>query len=178
MKHTIWSNGFEAIEELKEDIRQNYDQYNLEPDDEQAFWNLAYELSTEYLEDERVNLDCVITTDIILFADLGLWDGRRKGYRFLPSNNLKDVLNVCCGDYIDWYVDDNGEMIITDCHHDGTNRYIVRAVRNLSGKQIDNFYYKLNHGFTDKDMKHYTRRLGDYPAKVYGWKLRGGVHDA
>ena len=175
MKHTIWSNDYDQIEAIANDIKSEAIDEDEPMTDDEA-WERAYDLNNDYLDDERINLDIVIPTDIIVFADLGLWNGRRSGYKVLNSRNLKDVLDVCCGDYIDWFVNENGEMIITDCHHDGTNYYTVRAMRDLTDAQFENFSGKLWNGITEKDVKRYTRRLGDYPAKVFGWKLRGGVH--
>ena len=174
MKHVIWNNT-ETPEELFRDIMNNLDQYDIEKGDEASAWELAHEWNDDYLDDERANLDIDVGT-IIVFADLGLWNGHRAAYKILKSGNLRDCLNVCCGDYVEWYVDDRGDMIVRDTHHDGTNTYTFRALRDLSDTQEWNMYDKLSEGFTRRDVKRYTRRLGDYAAKVYGWKLRGGVH--
>ena len=174
MKHMIWNNT-ETLFEDHDDILANKDIYGIETDD--AAWALAYDWTECNLEDERANLDLEIDSDIICFANLGLWNGRRTAYKTLKSRNLKDLLDVCCGDYVEWFVDDSGDMIVRDTHHDGTNVYTFRAIRSgLTDNQIENFYDKLYDGITRNDVKRYTRRIGDYAAKVYGWKLKGGLH--
>lgn len=182
MKHRIWANTYDAVKAVADYLMANPGEVYGDCWDEDEniseadAWDYAQDDVSNWLEDERANLDIDIGADIIVFADLGLWNGRRTGYKTLKSRNLRDVLDVCCGDYIEWYVNENGEMIIRDSHHDGTNVYTVRALRDLSWAQLENFYGKLSRGLTTRDVKRYTRRLGDFPAKVYGWKLRGGVH--
>ena len=177
MKHTIWNNT-DMLQEDFDDIMNNLDLHRIEKGDEQAAWELAHDWNDAWLDDEKTNLDIDVGYPIVVFADLGLWNGRRTAYKMLGSQNLKDCLNVCCGDYIDWFVDDCGDLTVRDTHHDGTNTYTFRALRGgMSWEQIENFYDKLDReGITKRTVKRYTRRLGDYVAKVYGWKLPGGVH--
>lgn len=175
MKHMIWNNT-EWLEEDFHDIMNNLDQYDIEPGDESSAWELAHEWNDENLQDETTNLNVEVGT-IIVFANLGLWNGRHTAYKTLKSGNLKDCLSVCCGDYIEWFVDDSGDVIVRDTHHDGTNVYTFRALRKLTDTQIENFYDKLDYeGVDSKTIKRYTRRLGDYVANVYGWKIKGGLH--
>ena len=172
MKHMIWSNDYDAIKAIANDLLA------LEELEEEEAWERANDLNDEYLGDERVNLNIDVGYPIIVFANLGLWNGRHSAYKMLGSQNLRDCLNVCEGEYVEWFVDDDGDLKIRDTHHDGTNVYVFRALRGgLSDVQLDNFFDKLDYeGITSAGVKRYTRRLGDYAAKVYGWKLKGGVH--
>ena len=178
MKRMIWSNNYDAV---KEKVDFLLDENDALPEEERLTedeaWMKANELIMEDLHDERFNLDIDVGYPIVAFASLQLWNGRKPAFKQLDSQNLRDVLDICCGDYIDWYVDENGEMIIRDTHHDGTNTYTLRVMRGgMSVDQINNFWRKLWTGkLTWNGVKRYTRRLGDYPANVYGWKLRGGV---
>lgn len=40
-----------------------------------------YERNSEYLDDERMNLDIQLDKPILVIVDLGLWNGRYSGYK-------------------------------------------------------------------------------------------------
>ena len=124
-------------------------------DDPELVWESAYELNAEYLEDERANLNIEVGDEIIVLADLGLWYGRRR-------------------DYVTWFVDDRGDLMCRDIHHDGTNIYMYRAWKaETTDEQKRNFLQKIYDGkATRKDITRYTRKIGVYVADVYGWKVR------
>ena len=42
---------------------------------------LMYEINSDYLDDERSNLDIQQSRPILVVGDLGLWNGRRMGYK-------------------------------------------------------------------------------------------------
>ena len=50
------------------------------------------------LEDERENLNIEVGEEIIIIADLGLWDGRHQAYKLLNKTNIADCLTGTCGD--------------------------------------------------------------------------------
>ena len=159
--HIIWSNDVEHIEKLMED-------------DPELVWESAYELNAEYLEDERANLNIEVGDEIIVLADLGLWYGRRHGYKLIRKTNIADCLCGTCGDYVTWFVDDRGDLMCRDIHHDGTNIYMYRAWKaETTDEQKRNFLQKIYDGkATRKDITRYTRKIGVYVADVYGWKVR------
>jgi len=136
--------------------------------------NDPYGEDLDGLDDERANLNIDVGEEIIIIADLGLWDGRRQGYKLLHSTNIADCLSGTCGDYVTWFVDDRGDLMCRDCHHDGTNLYTYRAWRyGISEVQKENFLDKIYSGkVTRQDITRYTRRIGDKVADVYGWKVR------
>ena len=73
------------------------------------------------------NLNKHIDGVIMVFADLGLWYGRRQGYQILGSN-IADILHSQC-DEAEWYGDGyniRGRMI----HHDGTNYVLYRIAKD------------------------------------------------
>ena len=119
-----------------------------------------------YLEDERENLN--ITTDgrILVIADLGLWNGRRQGYKILGSR-ISDILSDD-SDYIEWYGDGHN-IKATASHHDGTNYYEYRVIRE--DRNIDNLLNAIYNGeeITRKKLNYYTKSLYSDVAKVYGW---------
>jgi hypothetical protein len=123
-RHIIWSN-----------INLDYDDWKagLEAEHPKMAENkrmaLMYETNDGYLDDEQMNLDIQLHREIIVIADLGLWNGRVTGYKMIDSGNIKDCLYSDC-DYSEWYVDKNGDLRCTAHHHDGTNRYLYRAVKS------------------------------------------------
>lgn len=127
------------------------------------------DMLAEYLEDERANLNVKLGAPIIVIADLGLWNGRRKGYKMINSGNIKDCLYDDC-DYITWYCDRYNFRAVA-CHHDGVNRYLYRELReNLTFAQRENFLYKLVHNEANERMiRRYTKSIRPEIAKVYGW---------
>lgn len=172
-KHVIWSNDYDVIEQLEKDIRENPDDFvaGYSDGDDGDFWAIAYQLNDDYLDDERANLNIEVGNEIIIIASLGLWDGRRMGYKELHSQNIRDCLIGTVGDYVTWYVDERGDLMCEDIHHDGTNFYTYRAWKgNMSETQRENFLDKVYRGVaTRDDINRYTRKIGPYIADVYGW---------
>ena len=165
--HLIWSNRELDYEDWKNELEAEY------PDlTENERINRMYELNSDYLDDERRNLSIQLSCPIIVIADLGLWDGRKSGYKEIQSGNIKDCLYSDC-DYNTWYVDKNGDFRCEAIHHDGTNHYLYRTYKDgVSDSQIENFKRKIYEGtVTRADINRITRRLGDEIGKVYGWEF-------
>ena len=135
-------------------------------------WDLAYEMNNEYLEDERCNLNIDVHSPIIAIADLGLWNGRRTGYKMIRSTNIKDCLSTDC-DYAEWYCDAHN-FRATMTHHDGTNNILYRMRKEgITEMQWDGFLYKIYTGKVKRsDITRYTKSLLPFIAEVYGWKYR------
>ena len=167
--YTIWSNEYNVIESIAKDMME-YDDI-LEWD---SAWDQACEVNAEALDDEKRNLDIDVGEEIIIIADLGLWDGRRSGYKELHKTNIADCLTGTCGDYVTWFVDDRGDLMCRDIHHDGTNLYTYRAWKpGVSELQKEKFLEKVYCGkVTRKDITRVTQRIGDKVANKYGWKVR------
>lgn len=90
--YRIWSNADLDYEEWKDWMEEEYPTLS---DDERVA--MMYEENGHYLEDERLNLDIQLSQPILVVADLGLWNGRRTGYKEIPSGNIRDCL------YSDYY---------------------------------------------------------------------------
>lgn len=99
---------------------------------------------------------------------VGLWNGRRMGYKEIPSGNIRDCLSGGY-DYTTWYVDKKGDFRCDDIHHDGINHYLYRVYKDgVSEYQKDRLKEKLYEGTaTRSDVTRITRRLGDEIGKVY-----------
>ena len=169
MKYLIWS-ARPDFEDWEADLKEQY------PDaSEDELYRIMCDTNYDYLDDERVNLNITLSEKIVCIADLGLWNGRRSGYKTL-TRNIAD----CLYSQYDptWFLDENGDLRCDDVHHDGTNHLLYRMWKpGISEWQKENFLSKIyQNDYTDADVKRYTRRIGDWIARVYGWKIRGGVH--
>lgn len=106
--------------------------------------------------------------EIIAIVDLGLWNGRRTGYK--DYAHLQDIMYSSC-DYEKIYVDGYGDLRKTEGHHDGTNTILYRQWKdNISDVQKDNFRNKCYEGcLTQADITRYTESLGKLFNEYYGW---------
>lgn len=166
-KYVIWSNLDLDLKNWRSDLEMEYPGGT-----EEEYFSLMHETNQEYLEDERMNLDIPLSMPIIVCADLGLWNGRKMGYQMIESGNIRDCLFSEC-DCNEWYVDRLGDLRCTAVHHDGTNRYLYRAVKeNVTEEQLGYLQEKIYYGrATRRDITRYTRRLGDEIAAVYGFDI-------
>ena len=166
--HIIWSNECYVRgdqEELFNELKFEYPEatkYDL--------YDLMNDINNEYLYDERINLNIDLHDNIVVIADLGLWNGRHYGYKEI-GNNIAECLYSDC-DFVTWYVDRYNNLCCTEIHHDGTNFLTYRVWKEgLSDTQKENFLDKIYEGkATSRDITRYTKRLGDYINQVYGWK--------
>ena len=167
IKHLIWTNDLDYERDWKEDLEAEYPDMTNDEREE-----LMYELNAGHLDNERINLDIPLKGEIIAIADLGLWNGRRMGYREINSNNVADCLySERDIDYSTWYLDERGDLCCDAVHHDGSNHICYREFKDeLSDTQKENFKYKVYRGkATRADITRYTRSIGKVVAKVYGW---------
>ena len=166
-RHVIWSNYDLDYEDWRDDLEAEYPE--LTEDQRIA---LMYEINGDYLDDERVNLNIQLSQPILVIGDLGLWHGRRSGYKEIESGNIRDCLYADT-DYSTWYVDKLGDLRCDAIHHDGTDHYLYRAYKDgVRESQIDLLKDKLYRGIaTRADVTRITRRLGDDIARVYGFSI-------
>ncbi len=75
-KYLIWSNYSLDYEDWREDLEAEYPELS-----EQEREEKMYERNSEYLDDERMNLDIQLDKPILVIVDLGLWNGRYSGYK-------------------------------------------------------------------------------------------------
>ena len=178
-KHIIWSNLNLDMEDWREFLEEEYPGRT-----EDEYYCLMHELNGGYLDDERMNLDKQVSTPIIVCADLGLWNGRKSGYRMIGSGNIKDCLGSGF-EGAEWYVDGQGDLRSTAIHHDGRNHYLYRALKeNVPDWKVERLQNRLYEGNASyADIAKVTRRLGDEIAAVYGFPIQkektgtGGMAD-
>ena len=139
MKQIIWS----SEDRLDDNARERYQEFQREVQDDNTYI-------------------------VMVFADLGLWYGRRQGYQILGSN-IADILHSQC-DEAEWYGDGyniRGRMI----HHDGTNYVLYRIAKDRD--EAERIAAKIYSGEIDEEgFRRRTRSLYPYVADVYGWKTR------
>lgn len=136
--------------------------------DDNDVWDRVYNEIGWSFDDEIRNLDVETEGDIIAIASMGLWHGRRLGYKILDKNNLKEVL--CCGNEgFNHLYYDGFNVYKKAIHHDGTNLIMFREVRpdvNIE-KLCDKIYN--NEEISNATLNRYTRSLRRYVKKIYGW---------
>jgi hypothetical protein len=175
MKRLIWQNYDVSVDDYEDFLNEEYPRIT----DEYEKQDLCDGINNDYLEDERVNLNKELNTGIVIYGDVGRWDGIRKGHRFVCGNdgntkvfaNLSDVLcfEKDC-ELAEWYVE-YGEIKTTQCHHDGTHELTYRALvydkDRISIYEIEDAFHK---NAADAIAK-YTRSLAPDVCEVYGWEV-------
>lgn len=170
-KRVIWSNIDLNIEDWKDGYKEYLEMSEIDdadPDDEEAIYEWMCETNDEYFDDEYVNLNKKLDGRILVIADLGLWNGRKQGYKILGTN-LHDILYSGTYDYTEWYGDGHNIRCTTH-HHDGTNHYLYRVIRE--DRNIDNLLNAIYNGeeITSSKLNYYTKSLYKDVANVYGWR--------
>ena len=135
-------------------------------------WSEHFQTSyNNWFRAEQDNLSVELDEKIIAIASMGLWNGRRNGYKEL-SYNLKDIFTVwdSCDDiklYADQYnVRGEGH------HHDGRNYVTFRRWANdvsdeNKERTLNALYYEKDE--VDKLIKRFTRSIRPDVKKIYGW---------
>ena len=112
---------------------------------------------------------CTLPSDIIVIADLGLWNGRHSASKRLP-NKLEETLYSDC-DYMKWYCDEN-DYRCDATHHDGTNHYLYRMWKeDIEEDEKEEFEDIIFRGYpTKEEIEKYTVSLRPVIANLFGWE--------
>jgi hypothetical protein len=165
MKRVIWSNYDLDIEDWRDGYKEcmGID----EPITDDDVYTFMEETNADYLDDERMNLDVETEGRILIIADLGLWHGRKSGYRILNNRNVNAVLQYNY-DYAEFY-GDGKDLRGTEWHHDGVNYYTYREIRE--DRDIDKLLNAIYNGeeISRQKLNYYTKSLYPYVAERYGW---------
>lgn len=166
-KHMIWNSVVDLDNWKSFFIEMELAQERVVPKDEAIY--LAQELNLLYLEDERRNLDIQLKNPILIISDLGLWNRRTPGYEIIESGNIKDILYSRVRDMREckWYCDGYNIRCI-EKHHDGTNFYLYREIRNV--ENISTLLERIQSGapISNSILNYYTCSIAKYVAQVYG----------
>ena len=120
-----------------------------------------------YFDDEVDTLNKELSNQILVIAELHLWDGIRSGFKIINSRNLNAIMYVGQGERKKVYVKGR-DIIMEDSHHDGTNIYTFRLIKDMD--KIHNLTDKIyNNNFSSKDISRYTTSMGNLVRAIYGW---------
>ena len=170
-KHTtIWKSygmyDLKELEELEHDTRENLKENGFEDYETVDVTDTMYEDIDMWFEDEQSNLYRKLDGRILAIASMGLWNGRRSGYKIL-GNNLNEVLTCGIGcDEKEVYCD-SYNVYATGYHHDGRNYVEFREIRE--DRNIENLTDKLYSGMpiTRREINYYTKSLKPYIKQIY-----------
>jgi hypothetical protein len=156
--------------DYKESDYQNYLRENELTETDLSFDEWVCDQMDVWLDSEMDNLN-IPTNTIVCIANLGLWNRKEENYRFC-GDNINSIFNYSMGDFVTFYAD-KYNVRCTDAHHDGTNYYIYRELKdNVSKEMFASAYDKLHEkGIkpTSKWLCRYTKSIRPKVAKVYGW---------
>lgn len=165
-KNVIWTSSLDF-----DDFNEYYKSLFPDESDEELIKRMYFD-NDENLSEVRSDLDFQFNQPILAIADLGLWNGRHKGYHLINSGSLKECFYSEC-EYVTWYIDRRGDLRCEATHHDGTNHYLYRVFKdNATDAQISNLTEKIYlNKVSRSDITRITKRLGDEIAAIYGFGI-------
>ena len=169
MKHLIYDN-FDMLEYDDEDLKTTIaerEEIESEEVTEDMLYSEKNDLYSDYFDDELDNLDIKLEGRIIAIASLGLWNGKKSGYK-IGSNNLNEIMTMGNEDYIEVW-SDGYNIHKKSAHHDGTNRLLFRMIRE--DRNIDNFTNKIynNEPISKNVLNYYTKSIEKDVRQIFGW---------
>lgn len=101
----------------------------------------------DYFDDQMANdydyfIDEYGQRDVMVLADLGLWNGRVQCSKFGKLASLMESM-VQDYNYI-YYNPENGTFVLKAIHHDGTNWYTIYPVTTKGLEYIQEHYYTMD----------------------------------
>lgn len=156
-KHVIWTSEVNTEDYAEYFEEMGYTKENGYSEDE------IYQIACDIVNDDyyatRANFDIKLDNNIVIVADLGLWNGRQHAYKVIGSN-LKNTLQsqINSMSEIEFYTD-GYNYCADEYHHDGTNHYVYRVLKD--GVSADKL--------TDKNVMKYTKSLKKTVNNIHGW---------
>lgn len=171
MKRVIWGNMNLDVNDWRNDYKEWLEINEIddrEPDDEDDIYDWMVATNANYLYDERMNLNIPTDGRILVIADLGLWNGRKTGYKILNGNISSILYDYDNAEYVEWYSDGHN-IRATAHHHDGTNYYLYREIRE--DRNIQNLLNAIYNGeeISRGKLNYYTKSINQYVKETYGW---------
>ena len=139
MKKLIYTTEVDeyALESAKECMEAN----EIDNITENDVWEWATEDNERWLGDERSNLDIPLDGRILVIASLGLWNGRKQGYKIIEERNVNGIFTIASfGGDIELY-GERGNIYAIARHHDGTNYYTFKALKEAT--EYDNLLNRI-----------------------------------
>ena len=172
-KHTtIWKSygmyDLKELEKFEKDVKEWLEEDAVENITEEKITDEVYFQIDMNFNAETSNLSKELNGRILCIADMGLWNGRRSGYKIL-GNNLNEVLTTGIGcDEKEIYCD-GFNVKAEGYHHDGRNYVEFREIREDTN--YDELLNKLydNQPVTRAEIRKYTKSLRPYVKQIYGF---------
>ena len=160
-KHNIFSTFIDL--EAYEDCEEFQDL----PEEQKYSW--AVEDNRFAMECEIASLDKIVPGIPVYIANLGLWNGRRRGYKTEScTKSIGEMLQKISynHDDFDWYCAD-GALNVAGYHHDGTNYYVLRYIPAAEKQEI---VEKILDGEVSLEfLLQHTKSLEPLVNEIYGW---------
>ena len=168
-KHTtIWkSYGMYSLEEMEHAEQSAKERLEEFEDTTTDVYDAIYEDIDMWFDDERLNLSKKLDGRILAIANMGLWNGRKAGYKIL-GHNLNEVLTSTIGcDEKEVYCDAYN-VYAEGYHHDGRNYVEFREIREDRdiNRLLDKIYN--NEEVTRREINYYTKSLRPYIKEIFG----------
>lgn len=172
-KNIIYSSLISIDEESKKEFIEEHKDTHPNIDswvEEKLYEEMAF-VNSLWLSDEKMNLDIPTKNPIICIADLGLWNGRKQGYRIL-GKNVNEIFTVFSGSIEDAEFYSDGYNICCDAyHHDGVNHYIFKELRPEYAHDAYKLIKATNKPWVSRFWQRRAKSILPYVAKTYGWKI-------
>lgn len=159
-QHTIYkTTGYMTNEEWEEAIN-NYKEEDGENYTEDQIETFVCDDNNLWYDDVKDNLNVPLDGKILVIANLGRWNGKFNGYKIL-NNNLNSILSNLGCDEVHYYSD--GKNIRAEgYHHDGTNYYLFREIKdNVNIDKLTDAIYN-NKEISTGVLSYYTKSLAPY----------------
>ena len=159
-QHTIYkTTGYMTNEEWEEAIN-NYKEEDGENYTEDQIETFVCDDNNLWYDDVKDNLNVPLDGKILVIANLGRWNGKFNGYKIL-NNNLNSILSDLGCDEVHYYSD--GKNIRAEgYHHDGTNYYLFREIKdNVNIDKLTDAIYN-NKEISTGVLSYYTKSLAPY----------------
>lgn len=165
-KHVIWSSLDRDVEDWQECFNE-FCEINELDKDKLDIYEYINDTLAEYFQDERgyLNVPC---GDILVIADLGLWDGHHSAYKIIRTGKVNGILSVNTMDDAEFYCDQYN--VCADIyHHDGCNHLEFREIKKGVNIQplVDMLYNQEE--VSRETIRRYTKSMRPYIKKVYGF---------
>lgn len=135
-------------------------EYGYNPDEfsEDELLREAEEQTAYEYEYAQETLDHILDGQVVVFADLGRWNGRMDGGR-MGGVNLNECLRSYSRGELRVYVEDE-ELKADEAHHDGENHYVYRLLPDSISDCRRNLFEAAFRAYDFKKAIQYTKPLG------------------
>jgi hypothetical protein len=168
-KRIIYSTDYDV-----EDSRESYIEFckdnDIEPTEE-GLIDYANTDNNDWLNCERYNLSRrKMHTKFLIIASLGLWNGRRSGYKIMNVTSLNDIFNIGVSSGSATFYYDKYDLKVENAHHDGVNYLTIREIKPGKELALQRLCDKLynNEEVKSNEITYCTKSLKPIFVEIYG----------